>query len=87
MYLNGDYVPPSFEEYVDSAIYVLTHISPEMIVHRITGDCPKGLLVAPSWNQDKNKIINEIQTKMKDKNLKQGCFYEKGCFNGKCDAL
>ena len=60
MYARGGYVPPTLKEYAESAVYVLTHISPDIVVHRITGDCPAGLLAAPEWNRDKNRVISEI---------------------------
>ena len=75
MYSKGTYIPPTLEEYVDCVTYVLCHISPNIIVHRLTGDCPKGLLVAPTWNIDKNKIIAMINQKMSENGWVQGCFY------------
>ena len=75
MYEKGAYVPPTFVEYVDSAVYILTHISPKIIIHRLTGDCPRDLLVAPEWNKQKNEIINTIVYKMQQSNLYQGCEY------------
>lgn len=75
MYRKGDYAPPSFEEYVNSAVYILTHISPAIIVHRLTGDCPRDMLVAPEWNRQKNEIINTIVYKMQIKGLSQGSNY------------
>ncbi len=76
MYERGEYIPPSLEEYVDSAVYILTHISPRLTVHRLTGDCPKDMLIAPAWNSSKNEIINTIVYKMQLSDLKQGCEYK-----------
>lgn len=75
MYKNGEYTPPSLEEYVDSAAYILSHISPESIVHRITGDCPRDMLIAPEWNKSKSEIIDAINEEMKKRALKQGSLY------------
>ncbi len=75
MYNEGKYTPPTFEEYVDSVVYILTHISPDIIIHRLTGDCPKDLLVAPQWNTQKNEIINAINKKMAELHVAQGSFY------------
>ncbi len=77
MYESGEYIPPSLDFYTDAAMYVLTHIDPKMAVHRITGDCPRDLLVAPDWNRSKNEIINTIVYKMQQKGLSQGCEYKK----------
>lgn len=72
----GGYTPPTLNEYVELAVYVLTHISPDLTVHRITGDCPDGLLVAPEWNKDKNHVISLIQRRMREGGLYQGIYYE-----------
>ena len=75
MYENKEYFPPSMEEYIEGTIYLLTHISPSIIVHRLTGDCPKDMLIAPEWNRNKSEIINTIVYKMQFKGLSQGCKY------------
>ena len=77
MYRDGEYTPIERDTYTDRALYVLTRISPSIVVHRITGDCPKDMLVAPEWNTDKNGVIAEINAKMKALVVKQGTFYEK----------
>ena len=64
MYESGEYTPPTREEYVRLCARSLSRINPDMIVHRITGDCPDGLLVAPEWNRDKNALINEIRAEL-----------------------
>ena len=76
MYLSGDYIPPSLDEYVESATYILTHIHPLTVVHRLTGDCPRGMLTAPDWNSEKHTVINSIVTKMQIENLAQGSLYK-----------
>lgn len=54
-----------------------TYISPQIVIHRISGDAPKDILVAPSWNSHKKWILNGFNKKMLDENLWQGKFYEK----------
>lgn len=77
MYYENNYEPPTLDNYVDQATYVLCNISPNMIVHRLTGDCPAGLLVAPEWNRDKNKVIRLINMKMEENGWVQGCHYSR----------
>ena len=77
MYERLEYLPISKDEYTDRAAYTLSAIHPDMIVHRITGDCPKELFVAPDWNKDKNGVIAEIRYKMQTLGVKQGSKYEK----------
>ena len=77
MYKAGKYTPITLEEYVNSAVYMLTHISPKVIIHRLTGDCPSGMLSAPEWNQNKHKIISEITACMDKNGYTQGCLFAK----------
>lgn len=55
------YTPPTQDEYVRLAARALLRLGEDIVVHRITGDCPSGLLVAPEWNTDKNGTINAIR--------------------------
>ncbi len=75
MYNSKEYSPISLDEYLESASYVITHISPTIIVHRISGDAPKDLLIAPSWNAHKKWIMNGLDKLLKEKDLYQGMFY------------
>ena len=64
MYRAGEYQPPTLDEYVRLAARSLSRLRPDMVVHRITGDCPEGLLVAPDWNTDKNRMISMIRKEL-----------------------
>lgn len=75
MYKNGEYTPPTLAEYVDGATYLISHLNPEIVLHRITGDCPKELLIAPLWNADKNEIIDKINKNLEKNNLHQGIYF------------
>ena len=77
LYQNNQYTPITLEYYLDCVTYILTHISPNIVVHRISGDAPKNLLLAPSWNLHKKWILNGIDKKLKDENLYQGIYYKK----------
>lgn len=75
MYQNGTYKPISLEYYIKIVSYILTHINPKIIIHKISGDAPKNLLVAPSWNSHKKWILNGIDKYMKENNLYQGQYF------------
>ena len=77
MYFNGKDTPISLEYYLDCASYILTHISPDIIIHRVSGDAPKDLLIAPDWNLHKKWIINGLDKLLRDKDLYQGMDYKK----------
>jgi len=72
MYLKNLYTPPSLDEFCSACARCVGHISKSMVIHRLTGDCPRELLVAPEWNADKNNIIAKINEKMKSLGISQG---------------
>ena len=59
-YLQGKVPVMSMEEYLDLLKELLPMIPDDMVIHRLTGDGPKRLLVAPLWTADKKKVINAI---------------------------
>lgn len=75
LYENGLYTPLSLEEYLKNLTFVITHIKPNIIIHRISGDAPKNLLVAPEWNLHKKRVLNGLDKILKENNLYQGCYY------------
>ena len=77
MYRAGEYTPPTMDEYVALAARSIVRLRPDMIVHRVTGDCPDGLLVAPEWNREKNKVIELIRARLESSGLRQGSLYRK----------
>ena len=77
MYYRGEYTPPTLGEYVESAVRILTRISPLTVVHRLTGDCPTDMLVAPDWNRNKHAVIDAIVNRMAIMGYEQGCHFKK----------
>lgn len=74
----------SEDEYVDIVLECIAHLRPEITVHRITGDGPKELLIAPLWSSAKRSVLNHIHREMKTKNSYQGKYLEeKGAFYGR----
>lgn len=72
MYLNGEYTPITLEYYLDCLTYIITHINSNIVIHRISGDAPKDLLIAPEWNLHKKWILNGFEKILKNENLFQG---------------
>ena len=75
MYLNGEYTPITLEYYLDCLTYIITHINSNIVIHRISGDAPKDLLIAPEWNLHKKWILNGFEKILKNENLFQGKYY------------
>lgn len=77
LYENGLYTPITLDYYLECACYILTHISPNIVIHKISGDAPKDLLVAPEWNLHKKWIMNGLDKALMEKDLWQGKYYNK----------
>lgn len=65
----------TLEDYTSVIIECLELLSPEIVVHRITGDGPKNLLLAPEWSKNKKAVMNHINQTLKVRNTWQGRLY------------
>ncbi|MBQ0084214.1 MAG: TIGR01212 family radical SAM protein [Clostridiales bacterium] len=59
-YEKGKFEVLSLEEYIGILKECIAVIPERVVVHRLTGDGPKKLLVAPLWSADKKNVLNEI---------------------------
>lgn len=75
VYENEPFHLPSLEEYLETLGLLLSHLRPDIVVHRITGDGPKSLLIAPLWTGNKRLVLNSIQKHLKDSDIWQGKEY------------
>lgn len=76
-YLEKPFKILSLEEYVDITVKQIRHLKPSIIIHRLTGDAPKDLLIEPKWSLKKFVVMNEIDKKMRKENYYQGDLYKK----------
>lgn len=60
-YMAGNVQAMTMEEYIHTLEELLPLIPDDVIIHRLTGDGPKSLLIAPLWSADKKRVINEIR--------------------------
>lgn len=65
----------SMEEYVQMILSCLQILRPDIVIHRLTGDGPKDLLIAPLWSQAKRQVLNTIHQECKRQNVWQGKSY------------
>ncbi len=63
-YNKGRFEVLSLEEYMDILEKCIEIIPKDMVIHRITGDGPKSLLVAPLWSGDKKRVLNAINRRL-----------------------
>ena len=76
MYKNGEYKALDIDDYIETLIDIMTHLRPDIIIHRISGDSPKDILVAPNWNKHKMWILHGFEKRFRARDLWQGKFYE-----------
>jgi hypothetical protein len=60
------------DEYVKLIVDSLELLPPDMIVHRLTGDAPRDLLIGPMWSLKKWEVLNAIDAELEARNSWQG---------------
>lgn len=66
----------TLEEYSDLLCRCIELLPPSVVIHRITGDGPKHLLLAPLWSGNKKYVLNQIHHEMKLQQSWQGKHYK-----------
>ena len=72
VYEKENFYLPTLEEYLELLGTIVSHLRPDIVIHRLTGDGPKSLLIAPLWTSNKRMVLNRIQQYFKDADLWQG---------------
>ena len=62
----------SLENYCEFIVDCIERIPGDIVLHRITGDGPRALLIAPLWSTDKKRVLNTIQKRLKERDTWQG---------------
>ena len=62
----------TLEEFIDITSTQLRYIGTNTVIHRLTGDAPKDLLIEPFWTLKKFVVLNEIDKHMRKNNIYQG---------------
>ena len=52
-------------------------LPPEIVIHRLTGDGPKALLIAPLWSASKRLVLGSLDKRFRERCITQGC----GCLD------
>lgn len=66
MYEKGEYNPLQMEEYFDLLKKALKIIPENMVIHRLTGDPPKKMLIAPEWTKNKKLVLSRVNNLLCD---------------------
>ena len=56
----------TLDSYCDLVVDCLKLLPPQTVVHRLTGDGPKRLLIEPQWSADKKRVLNTLNRKIRE---------------------
>lgn len=76
--LGEEYVKKAFpllsmEEYADLVAESVDLLPEQTVLHRMTGDGPGQLLLAPAWTRNKKKVLNTINRKISERKHNNKC--------------
>ena len=71
-YRQGKFQVMEMDEYLELVIDCLQRINPNIVIHRVTGDGPKNILIAPTWSGNKKQVLNTLHKKMREREARQG---------------
>lgn len=74
-YMKGVFEVLDPDTYIDILMSILKILPPDMIIHRITGDGPKNILVAPLWSSNKKYVLNTLKKSLDQYDIHQGSDY------------
>lgn len=66
----------TMEEYVHTVVACTEQLRPDIVIHRLTGDGPKDLLIAPLWSSAKRQVLNTIHREFRLQDTWQGKYYQ-----------
>ncbi len=75
-YLKKPFPILSRDEYVDIVCDQIERLDPSIIIHRLTGDAPDSLLLAPAWTRKKFVVMNEIDKMLRRRGTHQGIRFQ-----------
>jgi len=77
LYTTKPFKVLTLEEYKDIVCDQIEILDPNIIIHRLTGDAPKELLIEPQWSLKKFIVMNEIDKELRLRNSHQGIKFKK----------
>ena len=61
------------EEYLDLILTCVARLPQSVVIHRLSGDGAKALLIGPAWSADKKLVLNRMMQKFRENGIFQGC--------------
>lgn len=74
-YEKSHFYVPDMETYIRVLGRCVARLRPDISIHRLTGDGPKDLLIAPLWTGAKRTVLNRFQQYLKENDIWQGKEY------------
>lgn len=74
-YKKGCFQTLTQEEYIDLLCDSVELLPKDMVIHRLTGDGAKKLLIAPQWSGNKRNVLNSVQKAFRERDIVQGRKY------------
>ena len=74
-YRDHPFHVPDMEEYIRVLGRCVSRLRPDIVIHRLTGDGPKDLLIAPLWTGAKRTVLNRMHQYLKENDIWQGKEY------------
>lgn len=71
-YREGRFETLTLDEYIDILELCIRHLPKDMVIHRLTGDGAKRILIAPKWSGNKRMVMNTIRREFAKRNVEQG---------------
>lgn len=68
----------TMDEYLRLLGDCISHLRPDIVIHRLTGDGPSDLLIEPRWTTRKRDTLNQLNAYLKNQNIWQGRSYTNG---------
>ena len=75
IYASDPFPVPDPQEYYKLLGACISHLRPDIVIHRLTGDGSKELLTAPLWTCNKRQVLNQLQSYFKTHDIWQGKEY------------
>lgn len=75
LYNEGKLKFLEMDEYVDIVVDSIERIPENIVVHRLTGDSPRNLLIGPTWSLKKWEVLNAIDKRFIERDTYQGKLY------------
>ena len=71
-YRAGKFWTMEMGAYFDLLFECLGRLPADMVIHRLTGDGPKRILIAPKWTADKKRVLNALRRELENRDIWQG---------------